>query len=63
MFSVTNTGLNTFPLCTLKVSPTKSGVITDWQGKDPLRGNSIVAAGSSALHREVLAALNAKAGR
>jgi myo-inositol-1(or 4)-monophosphatase len=39
------------------------GVITDWQGKDPLRGNSIVAAGSSALHREVLAALNAKAGR
>jgi len=29
MFSVTNTGLNTFPLCTLKVSPTKSGVITE----------------------------------
>src|SRR5882762_3858097 len=29
MFSVTNTGLNTFPLCTLKVSPTKSGVIMD----------------------------------
>src|SRR5262249_49662455 len=29
MFSVTNTGLNTFPLCTLKVSPTKSGVIID----------------------------------
>lgn len=34
------------------------GAITDWQGKDPVRGNSIVAAGSPALHREVLAALN-----
>src|SRR4029077_11086443 len=29
MFSVTNTGLNTFPLCTLNVSPTKSGVIIE----------------------------------
>ena len=29
MFSVTNTGLNTLPLCTLKVSPTKSGVIIE----------------------------------
>ena len=29
MFSVTNTGLNTLPLCTLNVSPTKSGVIID----------------------------------
>jgi myo-inositol-1(or 4)-monophosphatase len=34
------------------------GAITDWQGKDPVRGNSIVAAGNSALHREVLAALH-----
>ncbi len=34
------------------------GAITDWQGKDPVRGNSIVATGSPALHREVLAALN-----
>src|SRR6187551_242619 len=29
MFSVTNTGLKTLPLCTVKVSPTKSGVIID----------------------------------
>src|SRR5258706_6400283 len=29
MFSVTNTGLNTLPLCTLKVRPTKSGVIIE----------------------------------
>ena len=34
------------------------GAITDWQGKDPVRGNSIIATGSPALHREVLAALN-----
>src|SRR6185503_17663541 len=29
MFSVTNTGLNTLPLCTLNVRPTKSGVIIE----------------------------------
>src|SRR5271165_5233131 len=29
MFSVTNTGLKTLPLCTLKVRPTKSGVIIE----------------------------------
>ena len=29
MFSVTNTGLKIFPLCTANVSPTKSGVIID----------------------------------
>ena len=29
MFSVTNTGLNILPLCTLKVRPTKSGVIIE----------------------------------
>src|SRR6266853_4271557 len=29
MFSVTKTGLKTLPLCTLKVSPTKSGVIIE----------------------------------
>src|SRR5689334_14330645 len=29
MFSVTNTGLKILPLCTLKVSPTKSGVIIE----------------------------------
>src|SRR5882672_2412191 len=29
MFSVTNTGLNTFPLWTVNVSPTKSGVIIE----------------------------------
>src|SRR5689334_12489912 len=29
MFSVTKTGLNTLPLWTLKVSPTKSGVIIE----------------------------------
>src|SRR6266511_1948483 len=29
MFSVTNTGLKIFPLCTLNVSPTKSGVIIE----------------------------------
>src|SRR5262249_31043850 len=29
IFSVTNTGLNTLPLCTLNVRPTKSGVIID----------------------------------
>src|SRR5215467_16163205 len=29
IFSVTNTGLKIFPLCTLKVRPTKSGVIID----------------------------------
>ncbi len=29
MFSVTNTGLKIFPLCTLKVRPTKSGVMVE----------------------------------
>src|SRR6185295_14426414 len=29
MFSVTNTGLKILPLCTLNVSPTKSGVIIE----------------------------------
>src|SRR6266550_4649850 len=29
MFSVTNTGLKTFPLCTVNVRPTKSGVIVE----------------------------------
>src|SRR6266404_2281467 len=29
MFSVTNTGLKILPLCTLKVRPTKSGVIIE----------------------------------
>src|SRR5438270_13911767 len=29
IFSVTNTGLKTLPLCTLKVRPTKSGVIIE----------------------------------
>ena len=33
------------------------GVITDWQGGDPMRGQSIVAAGP-ALHTGVIAALN-----
>ncbi len=34
------------------------GVITDWQGGEPMRGQSIVAA-SPALHAQALAALNA----
>ena len=34
------------------------GVITDWQGKDPVKGNSIVAANAS-LHSQVITALNA----
>jgi histidinol phosphatase-like enzyme (inositol monophosphatase family) len=34
------------------------GVITDWQGRDPVKANSIVAAGP-ALHAQVIAALNA----
>src|SRR6266567_939349 len=29
MFSVTNTGMNFFPLCTAKVSPIKSGVMVE----------------------------------
>ncbi len=33
------------------------GLITDWQGGDPMRGNSIVAAGPG-LHAQVIAALN-----
>ncbi|MDR0901566.1 MAG: histidinol-phosphatase [Opitutaceae bacterium] len=33
------------------------GVITDWQGRDPVNANSIVAAGP-ALHPQVIAALN-----
>ncbi len=33
------------------------GIITDWQGRDPVRGTSIVAAASS-LHPQVIAALN-----
>ena len=33
------------------------GVITDWQGKDPVDANSIVAAGPQ-LHADVIAALN-----
>jgi histidinol phosphatase-like enzyme (inositol monophosphatase family) len=34
------------------------GVITDWQGKDPLNAASTVATSSQALHDEVIAALN-----
>jgi fructose-1,6-bisphosphatase/inositol monophosphatase family enzyme len=33
------------------------GVITDWQGRDPVKGSSIVAA-NTALHPQVIAALN-----
>jgi myo-inositol-1(or 4)-monophosphatase len=33
------------------------GVITDWAGQDPMRGTSIVAAGSAELHAEVIAGL------
>jgi len=35
------------------------GVITDWQGRDPVKAESIVAA-NAALHPQVIAALNAK---
>jgi len=35
------------------------GVITDWQGRDPVKAESIVAA-NLALHPQVIAALNAK---
>jgi myo-inositol-1(or 4)-monophosphatase len=34
------------------------GVITDWQGKDPVGAQSIVATTSQALHRQVIARLN-----
>ena len=34
------------------------GVISDWQGRDPVTAASIVAATSSILHTEVIAALN-----
>ncbi|WP_404420605.1 histidinol-phosphatase [Nibricoccus sp. IMCC34717] len=34
------------------------GVITDWQGRDPVRGKSIVASANAALHDEVIASLN-----
>lgn len=33
------------------------GVITDWQGGDPARGDSAIAAASTELHAEVIAAL------
>jgi fructose-1,6-bisphosphatase/inositol monophosphatase family enzyme len=35
------------------------GVITDWQGRDPVKANSIVAAATPALHAAVIATLNA----
>jgi myo-inositol-1(or 4)-monophosphatase len=35
------------------------GVITDWQGRDPVKAESIVAANVT-LHPQVIAALNAK---
>jgi myo-inositol-1(or 4)-monophosphatase len=35
------------------------GIITDWQGRDPVKAESIVAA-NPALHAQVIAALNAK---
>jgi histidinol phosphatase-like enzyme (inositol monophosphatase family) len=38
------------------------GVITDWQGKDPVKGSSIVAAGP-AIHSQVIAALNSAPAR
>ena len=38
------------------------GVISDWQGDDPVGADSIVATGSAALHAEVIAALNPPAG-
>ncbi|MGA3007144.1 MAG: histidinol-phosphatase [Opitutaceae bacterium] len=34
------------------------GVITDWQGNDPVKAHSIVAAATAALHAEVVAGLN-----
>jgi histidinol phosphatase-like enzyme (inositol monophosphatase family) len=34
------------------------GVITDWQGRDPVKAKSIVAAATPTLHAEVIAALN-----
>jgi myo-inositol-1(or 4)-monophosphatase len=34
------------------------GVITDWQGKDPVGAQSIVATTSQALHKQVIARLN-----
>lgn len=34
------------------------GVITDWQGRDPVGGTSCVAAASPALHAELIALLN-----
>ena len=33
------------------------GIITDWQGKDPVNAKSMVSAGP-ALHSQVIAALN-----
>lgn len=34
------------------------GVITDWQGRDPVNATSIVASGTPELHAQVIAALN-----
>jgi histidinol phosphatase-like enzyme (inositol monophosphatase family) len=38
------------------------GTITDWQGQEPMRGQSIVAAGPG-LHAQVIAALNPSTGK
>ena len=35
------------------------GMITDWQGRDPVKAASIVAAGTPALHAQVITALKA----
>jgi myo-inositol-1(or 4)-monophosphatase len=34
------------------------GVISDWQGRDPVGAHSIVAAATPELHAETIAALN-----
>ena len=34
------------------------GIITDYHGKDPLAGSSIIAAGSKEIHKQVISILN-----
>ena len=51
--------MNTWDLMALiPIIEGAGGVITDWQGNDPVTGTSSLATSSPALHAQVLAALN-----
>lgn len=43
----------------IRIIEAAGGFVTDWQGGRPEQGGDIIAAGSSAVHKEAMALLNA----